>query len=267
MQLSGDLRIARAHTFDTVAELYDCGRREPPAWIYSTLFAETHLEPASTRILEAGCGTGKSTLPLARIGAYVVALEMGANLASLARLNLGAFPRVEVVQSRFEDFSLAARFDLVLAITSWHWLDPALRYKCAFNALRPGGFLAFTTGGHAFPPGYDPFFRNIQSAYQAVGEATIPWPPQPPDSFPDSGEEIERTGLFTDIRVFRHLWAEEFTADEYIALMQTASDHRLMEPDKRKQLFAAMRRLITVSHDRRIVKHNITLLHIARKPA
>lgn len=266
MQLLGSERIARAHTFDTVADLYDRGRREPPSWIYSTLFDETGLNPAVARILEAGCGTGKSTLPLAKMGAHVVALEMGPNLARLARRNLALYPRVEVVQSRFEDFSLNGRFDLVLAITSWHWLDPAERYQCAFDALKPGGYLAFTTGGHAFPPGHDPFFHDIQKAYKAIGAATLPWPPPAPESFADSCDEIKRASLFTDIQVFRHLWKEEFTADEYIALMQTASDHRLLEPSRRERLFAAMRILISARPNSRIVKHNTTLLHIARKP-
>ncbi|MDE3201940.1 MAG: class I SAM-dependent methyltransferase [Acidobacteriota bacterium] len=266
MRFSGQQRIARAQTFDQIAELYDRGRREPPAWVYSTLFEKTRLNPASARILEAGCGTGKSTLPLARKGAHVVALEMGANLARLAKLNLALYPRVEVLHSRFEDFSLDERFDLVLAVTSWHWLDPAQRYKCAFNALKPGGWLAFTTGGHAFPPDYDPFFRDIQRAYEAVGADTIPWPPPPPDAFADSKEEIAQSGLFTDVQVYRHLWKEEFSTDEYIALLETASDHRLMEPDKRGRLFAAMRVLISARPGGRIVKHNITLLHLARKP-
>jgi hypothetical protein len=61
---------------------------------------------------------------------------------------------------------------------------------------------------------------------------------------PDSREEIEQSGLFEGVRVARRVWAEEFTADEYVAMMGTASDHVLMEPDKRMRLFAEMRRLI-----------------------
>ena len=35
-----------------------------------------------------------------------------------------------------------------------------------------------------------------------------------------------------DVRVIRKLWTEEFTAEEHVALMRTASEHRLMEPAK-----------------------------------
>ncbi len=265
MQLSENQRIARARTFDQIAELYDQGRREPPAWLYEDLFSSTGLDPARARILEIGCGTGKSTLPLARRGCPVVALEMGANLASLARHNLAAFPRVQILNARFEDWEADEPFDLVLAITTWHWIDPAVSYERAAAVLKPGGFLGFVSGEHVFPPGYDPFFEQIQEAYEAIGVGRLPWPPPSPETIPDQRKEIEQSGLFDDVRVIRRVWTEEFTADEHVALMQTASDHRLMEPTKRDWLFAEMRRLIEACPAGRVVKHNLTLLHLARK--
>ena len=47
--------------------------------------------------------------------------------------------------------------------------------------------------------------------------------------------------------------------------MQTASDHRLIEERKREWLFSEMRRLIALRPGGRITKHQLTLLHIARK--
>ena len=89
MELSEEARLQRAQTFDQIADLYDRGRREPPGWLYDTVFAESRLDTASARVLEIGCGTGKSTVPMARRGARILALEMGANLASLAQRDLG----------------------------------------------------------------------------------------------------------------------------------------------------------------------------------
>lgn len=231
MQPSSDRNIERAHTFDQIAELYDRGRREPPDWPFDELFSISGIEPAFANVLEIGCGTGKSTLPLARRGCNVVALDMGPNLTRVARRNLAAFPRVRICTARFEDRQRDGAFDLVVAITVWHWLDPHTRYEKAAAALRPRGFLAFTTGGQAFPPGFDPFFAEIQSCYKAIGEDTLPWPPPPPESITDARSEIVRSGLFYDIQVLRRVWSEEFTADEHVALMRTASDHQLMESE------------------------------------
>ena len=265
MQPSEDQRIRRAQTFDEIAELYDQGRREPPAWLYEAIFSTSQLDPTTARILEIGCGTGKSTLPLARRGCHVFALEMGANLASAAQRNLSAFPQIEIINTRFEDWSPPAAFDLALAITSWHWIDPAVRYQRAAAVLKPGATLAFARSEHVFPPGCDPFFEQIQDCYEAMGVARLPWPPPPLETVPDARQEIERTGLFEDIHVIRRLWTEEFTAEEHIALMNTASDHRLMEPAKREELFSEMRRLIAARPGNRVLKHNLMLLHIARK--
>src|SRR5882757_2109718 len=125
MELSEETRLQRAQTFDQIAGLYDRGRREPPGWLYDTVLTESRLDAATARVLEIGCGTGKSTLPMARRGASILALEMGANLTRLAQHHLASFPKTEVLCTRFEDWSPTERFDLVLAITAWHWLDPA----------------------------------------------------------------------------------------------------------------------------------------------
>jgi SAM-dependent methyltransferase len=259
-------RIRRAHTFDEIAELYDRGRREIPGQIVDDLFAQTGLESSRTSILEIGCGTGQATLPLARRGCHIVCVEMGANLAAIARRKLAGFPRVKVETARFEDWQPAGlSFDIVFAATSWHWLDPQLRYAKAAQVLRPAGVLAFTSGGHVFPPGYDPFFAEIQSCYRAIGEAALPWPPPAPEEMPDARDEIAHSGYFERPSVIRSIRVEEFTEDEYLAMMSTASDHRLMEPAKREHLFAEMRRLIRARPGGRVRKHYLTILHLARK--
>jgi SAM-dependent methyltransferase len=265
MQLSSEQRLRRARTFDTIADLFDRGRREPPAWLYDALFAELQMNGRRPRVLEIGCGSGKSTLPLARRGARVLALEMGANLAQLAQQHLAGFADVEVHCTRFEDWQPAPEFDLVLAITAWHWLDPEVRCRHAAAALRPGGLLAFTETEHVYPPGFDSFFEEIQQCYSAVGMGRLPWPPPPPEAVPDSRSEIEQSGCFEDVRVIRRLWSEEFTAEEHVALMRTASDHVLLKADKREWLFSEMRRRIEARPGARVRKHNVTLLHLARR--
>jgi SAM-dependent methyltransferase len=258
-------RLQRARTFDEIAELYDQARRGPPDQLFTDLFAAAEIDPANADVLEIGCGTGHATLPLARRGCRVVCVEMGANLIRIARRKLATFPQVTIVNARFEDWEPGRAFDVVLAISSWHWLDPQVRYAKAAAALRPGGVLAFTTGGHAHPPDADPFFAEIQACYEAVGQERLKWPPPPPEEIPDSRAEIEASGYFDDVRIIRRIWTEEFTADEYVALMSTQSNHQLMDPAKRAQLFNEMHRLISARPGGRIRKQNLKILHIARK--
>lgn len=156
------------------------------------LFGLAEVQPRGANVLEIGCGTGQATLPLARRGCQVTCLEKGESLARLARAKLVEFPKITVVNARFEDLDPnRAVFDIVFAANAWHWLDPHLRYAKAAQLLRPAGILAFTISRHAFPPGFDSFFAEIQDCYEAVGVARLPWPQPTPDEMPEDRKEIE----------------------------------------------------------------------------
>jgi 16S rRNA A1518/A1519 N6-dimethyltransferase RsmA/KsgA/DIM1 with predicted DNA glycosylase/AP lyase activity len=89
-------------TFAEDAERYDRARPGYPAELFDDLASLNGLRPGD-RILEIGPGTGQATVPLARRGLRIVAVELGASLAAIARRNLAPFPDVEVVDAAFED--------------------------------------------------------------------------------------------------------------------------------------------------------------------
>ena len=168
----GDLERLRS-TFDQAAELYDRVRPRYPPALFDDLAALTGIGPGS-RVLEIGPGTGQATIPLAERGCQVVAVELGAHLAAAARRNLARFPAVEVVTAPFEDWPLPAEpFDLVLAATAFHWIDPAVRVAKAADALRPGGWLA-TIATHHVAGGDESFFAAAQDCYIRWDPATPP---------------------------------------------------------------------------------------------
>jgi SAM-dependent methyltransferase len=73
------------------------------------------LQPGA-RVLEIGCGTGQATLPLARAGLRVHALELGPALAELARANLSRYPNVTVETVAFEAYRADAPFDALVSV-------------------------------------------------------------------------------------------------------------------------------------------------------
>ena len=195
----------------------------------------------------------------------MVCVEIGEGLATVARRNLAQLPNVEVVTCAFENWEPSGiAFSMVFAAFSWHWLDPSVRYLKAASALKSGGTLAIVTGGHAFPEDFDPFFTDIQECYNAIGEGVERWPPARPDEVADEAADIERSELFGEVRVRRYLWTVEYTASEYIDLLNTYSDHRSMEPGKRDLLFAEIRRQIEARPGGRVRKHYLNILNFAR---
>ena len=93
------------------------------------------------------------------------------------------------------------------------------------------------------------------------------WPPPPPDQAPDDADEIKASGLFEDGQVRRYVWETSYTADEYIALLDTFSGHIAMEETKRKRLYREIRERITRRRDPRLRRHWYAILHVARRTA
>jgi SAM-dependent methyltransferase len=217
--MDGDRERLRA-TFDVAAQLYDLARPSYPPELFDELVRLAELQPGA-RLLEIGCGTGKATIPLARRGFEITAVELGNELGGRARRNLAGFAGVEIVQSNFESWRppAGATYDLVFAATSWHWVDPMVRYRKAWELLRSGGHLAVWSASHVFPAGGDPFFGEIQNVYDAIGERLPPGSTYPrPGELPDWRDEIEAGGLFGDTKIRQFDWSVSYDAEGYINL-------------------------------------------------
>jgi SAM-dependent methyltransferase len=252
-------------TFESAADAYDGARPPYPDELFDDLAELANLKPGA-RLLEIGCATGKATRPLAERGYSVVCVELGAELAARAREDLVGLP-VEIEVSPFEAWEgEPGEFDLVYAATAWHWLDPETRYEKAHRLLRPGGHLAFWSALHAFPADFDPFFSEIQEIYDEIGESYEgDWPPAPPEAVPDETAEIEASGLFDNVQVKRYVWETHYTADEYIALLNTFSGHIATEPRAGERLYDEIRRRLARRSDQPLRRHWHVILHVARK--
>jgi SAM-dependent methyltransferase len=251
-------------TFDRAAERYDRARPDYPEALFDDLIALAGLTPGD-RLLEVGCATGKATRPLARRGFRITCVELGADLAAVARENLAGFD-VEVVRAPFEEWMPPAPFGLVYAATSWHWIDPAVRYRQAWQALRPGGHLAFWAADHVFPDAGDPFFREIQDIYDEIGEGLPPGTRFPrPGELADDRAAIEASGLFEVTAVRQYDWERVYPAEEYIELLSTFSGHLAMAEWKRRRLFGEIRRRLALRRDHSVRRHWGAVLHVARR--
>jgi len=255
-------------TFDTVAERYHEARPDYPDELFDALIAMTDLAPDEDTVLEIGCGTGKATLALARRGFRITGVELGAALAAQARRNLAGFPGVTVVNADIESWHppAQAEFGLVFAATAWHWIDPVLRYRKAWELLRPGGHLAFWEASHVFPADGDPFFKQIQDVYDEIGEGMPDGDHYPtPETLASRGAEIAATGMFADVAIRRFDWEIRYTADEYIALLETFSGHIAMARWQRDRLYGEIRRRLAQRPDGTLRRHWGVVLHVARK--
>jgi SAM-dependent methyltransferase len=239
-------------TFEQVPELYDRVRPGYPDALFDDLADLT----SGSRVLEIGCGTGQATVSLARRGYEIVAVELGARLAELARRKLAPFSAVTVVNAAFEAWPLPAEpFDIVLAATSFHWIDPEVRVRKAAEALRPRGALAVVSTHHV-AGGDERFFADVQGCYEHWDPAT------PPGLRLPAAADVPLADL--DQAVFRRYEHEiTYATHEYRDLLLSYSGHRALEPAAREGLLSCITQLIDERHGGRVTKRYMNELAVA----
>jgi SAM-dependent methyltransferase len=261
------LREQLRATFETAADSYQRARPDYPDELFTELMQAADLGPGS-RLLEIGCATGKATRGLARRGFAITCVELGADLAAAARRNLAAYDGVQVITGKFEAWQPPSgqRFDLVYAATAWHWIDPGLRCRLAWQQLVPGGHLAIWSAVHVIPEGGDPFFEELQEIYDEIGEG-MPgdWVSPRPGDLDDNVAELEGSGLFDIVRVRHFDWEISYDAEGYIELLNTFSGHIAMERWQRDRLFGEIRRRLAARPDGRLRRHWGAALTVARR--
>jgi ubiquinone/menaquinone biosynthesis C-methylase UbiE len=249
-------------TFDAVAERYDRVRPGYPRPTVEDLEYLAALQVGS-RVLEIGCGTGQLTVPLARLGTAVTAVELGAALADVARRNMAAYPNVQVVVGAFEEVALAeAAFDLVVAATSFHWIDPATRLRKSARVLRRGGFLA-VIDTHHIAGGTDQFFLEVQRHYEKWDPTTPPGLRlQGADAIPVARPDLEEPALFGPALLRRYEWEAEYTTSEYLALLLTYSNHLALPAPQQDGLISGIGSLIDTRFGGIVRKRYLTELRV-----
>jgi SAM-dependent methyltransferase len=124
--------------FEAHAEVYARARPPYPPALWDRLRGRGLLAPGRT-VLDLGAGSGQATGPLLEAGLRVTAVEPGPALAAQLA---SRHPPAEVVTARAEDAELGeARYDLVVAATSIHWMDLDIVLPKVHTALKPNGRL------------------------------------------------------------------------------------------------------------------------------
>jgi SAM-dependent methyltransferase len=192
------------------------------------------------RVIEIGCGTGQATVPLAERGLAVTAVELGADLAAIARRRLTGFPGAEVVTCSFETWQpQGAPFDAVVAVNSLHWIDPQLRYAKPYELLRPGGAMAVAGCLWAQPADAGRFWTDVQEDYRTVGFEGSP--PPPPEQIGVRHLAAEAGSLFAEVASLRYPFQALYSAEDYLANLATQSGTHALGEARSVEFLARVR--------------------------
>lgn len=236
--------INRRTTFDRVAQRYEKARPGYPEPLFDEIIALSGI-PDDGRILEVGCGTGKATRSFARRGYAMHCLELGANMAALAAHNCEPYPEVQIEVTSFEDWPLEkAAFDLVFAAQAFHWIPQEIAYSKSAAALKPGGTLALFW--NLYPPMESSLRRELDAIYQRnVPELSSRATARTPAvMIEEIVNDFDDSGYFDPAVVEQFPWSATYSADRYVDLLSTYSDHISLPESTRQALLTDIRALI-----------------------
>ena len=217
--------------FGEVADLYERTRPAYPEALFDAVLEYGDLRPGD-RALEIGAGTGKATRAFAARGLDIVALEPAPGMAAVLRET-----HSPVVESTFEDTPIEPEtFALVYAAQAWHWVDQSVSYDRAADALRTRGTIALFWN---VPEEWDgDLGADIDSVYSehapALLRASEQW------DLDATLTELEASGRFDEVTKRTFPWIQTYTTDEYVALMGTHSNHRMLDDENRARLHGAV---------------------------
>ncbi len=223
--------------FGEVAELYDRARPEYPQQAVDDVIEWAGVRPGD-RLLEIGCGTGIATRLFAPLGFTMTCIDPAEGMLEVARRSCAEYPQASFVEARFEDWPLPDEpYDLVYSAQAFHWIDPKIGPGRVAGVLRDGGTFALLWHHQERPD--TELRRQIDAAYAEFAQ-DLRTPAPGAHSRTNWWNVVTESGLFTDLEKRDYPWMAEHSADSWVSLLQTYSDHRALPDDQRQRLLTAV---------------------------
>lgn len=255
-------------TFDTVAATYEKWRPGYHDELYKMIFDYIPIHPSSN-VVEIGIGGGQATLPVLKTGCKLTAVEYGARFSELCREKFKDYPNFNVITDKFEltDFENEA-YDLVYSASAFHWVPEAIGYPKVFSMLKKGGVFARFANQPYRGKGQPELSKEIDEIYD---EYYYKFHNREREELHEYTKEqaknramiAEKYG-FTDIQYSLFFRTRTFSAEEYITLLGTYSDHIAIEEKMRSEFFAKIKAAIN-RHGGEITIYDTMDLQLARK--
>jgi SAM-dependent methyltransferase len=268
--MAGPSRRDFGRVFNEVPELYDRVRPSYPDELFADLVAITGMDEGSS-VLEVGCGTGQATRSLAALGCSVTAVEPGPEMAALARRRIATFRNVTVETSTFEEWDdRGGRFDVLVAASAWHWVDPSIGWQRAHDVLHPGGWMALLGNVVVRRPGEPEVYAETADLHERFSPGNPDWghPPLEDDVRTSDGGWglVDDPGdLFGPTIVAWYPTVQWFNGDGFADLLRTMSLYRRLDRDVREPLLDAIAERIRTRMGDRASRRYLSVLRVGQR--
>lgn len=229
----------KARWYSNGARFYVEGRPRYPAALITAAAAVAEWQPQS-RVLEIGSGPGTATQDFAVLGGRFACVEPNADFVAIARDVLAPFPDITFETSTLEQADLSGPFDIVLAASSFHWIDQKRGVQRIEELLAPGGFAVLLWNKEP-----QPVAQQAEAVDEAFQRSAYPQPIER-----QSRDDIAQvfwglakplqTGTFTE-RLFCHVeTTEDYGIERFLALHRSLSPFLALSPEKQADVAEAL---------------------------
>lgn len=217
-----------------------------------------------TQILEIGSGPGNATQHFVERGHFLVCLEPNPKACEFAKEKFKDYPHIAIFNTTFEAWNaLPASFEVVLATTSFHWLQPETRCQAIAKILKPHGkiVLLWNTVPQPEPEIFQhlhPLYEKYMPSFASFENLVVQ-----EKNLENISKGLIESGYFTNLELCQIVENMDYPVEDYLNLLTTLSPYIALDPDIREQLFTELRTTLKKQKVKIIPTQYICAAHIA----
>lgn len=247
--------------FDSIPDEFDKWRPRYCDELFTDLIEYAKLDSSKTA-LEVGPGTGQATEPILKTGCSYLAIELGENFSEFTQNKFRAYDNFQIVNADFETYDFGSdRFDLVFSAAAFQWIPEKIGYPKAYDILKSNGTFAMFMMRPDMRPGGgytdEPLYSKIQEVYAKYFHPEIEY------TCKLDYDAREKYG-FTNLECHQYHKTREYSADDYVSLIGTHSDHLTLQEPYKSRFFEGIREVI-LNAGNKITIYDKIVLYLARK--
>lgn len=216
-------------TFNDDVKNYDRYRPDYPKELFDDIIK--YSNKSLKNVFEIGAGTGQATKHFAKLKSNITAIDIGENMVNYLSEKFKNCSDIKCICSSFENYKCENKiFDLVYCATAFHWLDEKSALPKIKSILKDNGIIALFWN-HPFVGRRNNIvhdeIRKVYAKYRPNDETPKEFSAEDTEKYVHLLNEFG----FKDIAVKLYYRQRHFTAQEYVFLLNTYSDHRLLAPE------------------------------------
>jgi SAM-dependent methyltransferase len=175
---------------------------------------------------------------------------------------------LHLITAAFEEAQLPdSHFDLVVAATAFHWVDPATGLTKVAQVLKPGGYVALWWHVFGDPDRADPFHEATYPVLKSLSSSPGDKNTYLPFALDTEArrQDFARTGQFEEPTYTARKWTLILNPTQVAALYGTYSGINRLPTEPRQAVLDQLTTIAETEFNGRVTRNMVSPLYLARR--